>query len=93
MPHYFLLRLTISCVLQLLGAHRAGIRTLVLPYKNKKDVTIDLPDSVKHELTIIYVRTIWEALEAAFGGQLWDGLRDRRNGGASGGFGETPSRL
>ena len=71
---------------QVLAAHRAGIRTLLLPYKNEKDVTADLPPSVKTDLTFIYVRSIWEALEGAFGGQLWEGsegewLRGRVVGG------------
>ena len=61
------------CPPQVLAAHRAGIRTLLLPYKNQKDVDADLPVSVKADLTFIYIRTIWEALEGAFGDHLWDG--------------------
>lgn len=56
---------------KLLGAHRAGIRTLILPSRNVKDVTADLPDSIKEDLTIIYVKTIFQALEAAFGDVLY----------------------
>ncbi|KAL8291400.1 hypothetical protein RQP46_002378 [Phenoliferia psychrophenolica] len=58
---------------KVLAAHRAGIRTLLLPYKNEKDVSVDLPSEIKADLTFIYIRTIWEALEGAFGDQLWDG--------------------
>lgn len=65
---------------KVLGAHRAGIRTLLLPFKNEKDVTADLPVSIREEMTIIYVHSIWEALEGAFGGQLWDGESGRSRG-------------
>lgn len=52
---------------KLLGAHRAGIRTIILPWGNRKDVSADLPISVTKDLKILYVRTVWEALEIAFG--------------------------
>nr|CRX79164.1 hypothetical protein ls5930a1_00188 [Leucosporidium scottii] len=59
---------------KVLGAHRAGIHTLLLPFKNAKDVTADLPPSIQEECTFIYTRTIWDALEAAFGKErLWEG--------------------
>lgn len=63
---------------KVLGAHRAGIHTLILPHKNAKDVGADLPEAIRKECTFVYVRTIWEALEAAFGHEaLWAGLRER----------------
>ncbi|KAM0747842.1 ATP-dependent protease La [Meredithblackwellia eburnea MCA 4105] len=65
---------------KVLAAHRAGLRTLLLPYKNEKDVVADLPQSARDELTFVYVHTIWEALEAAFGARLWDGTDRRRVG-------------
>lgn len=64
---------------KVLGAHRAGIHTLILPLKNAKDVGADLPEAIKTECKFIYVRTIWEALEAAFGVEaLWEGEGDAR---------------
>ncbi|MCO5598163.1 hypothetical protein L7F22_052255 [Adiantum nelumboides] len=50
-----------------LGAHRAGIRRLILPLRNRKDVEADLPKQIRDELNISYVRTIWQAIEIAFG--------------------------
>jgi len=53
---------------KLLGAHRSGIKTVVLPFKNRKDVVgIDagLPLRVLEEIEIVYVRTLAEALIAA----------------------------
>ncbi|MCP4750829.1 MAG: endopeptidase La [Proteobacteria bacterium] len=49
---------------KLLAAHRAGIKRIVLPKENEKDL-IDVPDDVKNELTIRFVETIEEALKEA----------------------------
>ncbi|GAA5930562.1 uncharacterized protein JCM15063_002397 [Sporobolomyces koalae] len=52
---------------KLLGAHRSGIRRVVLPFGNRKNVYgIDagLPTRVKDDLEIVWVRTVSEALEA-----------------------------
>ncbi|PWN49506.1 ATP-dependent protease La [Violaceomyces palustris] len=57
---------------KLIGAHRAGIKKVILPLKNRKDVESDLPKNVREELEIKYVRSIWEALEAAFGNALFE---------------------
>lgn len=47
-----------------LAAHRAGIRTVVLPEHNAVDLD-DLPDEVRNEMTFIPVRDIREVLENA----------------------------
>lgn len=60
---------------KVLAAHRAGIKTLILPYKNEKDVKADLPQVVRDEVRIVYVRSIWEALETAFGSKLYEGSK------------------
>ncbi len=49
---------------KLLAAHRAGITTVVLPKQNERDL-IDIPDSVKDELTIHLVETVEEVWEIA----------------------------
>ncbi|KAB8143262.1 endopeptidase La [Chloroflexia bacterium SDU3-3] len=49
---------------KVLGAHRAGIRTVVVPAKNKRDL-IDVPTSVKRQLRFVYVEQMDEVLEAA----------------------------
>lgn len=56
--------------LQLLGAHRSGIKTVVLPFKNRKDVVgkdAGLPLRVLEEIEIVYVRTLIQALEVILG--------------------------
>jgi ATP-dependent Lon protease len=64
----------VSFMMQVLAAHRAGIRRIILPLRNRKDVVADLPAKVKSEVTFEYVTTIWQALEVAFGDRLWEGL-------------------
>jgi ATP-dependent Lon protease len=49
---------------KVLAAHRAGIRTVILPERNRKDL-IDIPDAVRDELDIHLVNRIEEALEVA----------------------------
>jgi len=47
---------------KLLAAHRGGIKTVVIPVDNEKDLA-EIPDNVKAGLTIIPVRTVDDALK------------------------------
>jgi ATP-dependent Lon protease len=47
---------------KVLAAKRAGISTVILPKRNAKDLE-ELTESVRKEMTFIYVETIDEALE------------------------------
>ncbi len=49
---------------KVLAAHRAGLKTVVLPEKNLKDL-IDLPKTAKSELKIIPVNHMDEVLQIA----------------------------
>lgn len=49
---------------KLLAAHRGGIKTVVIPYENEKDL-VDVPKNVKKDLSILPVRRIDEVLGAA----------------------------
>lgn len=49
---------------KLLAAHRGGIKTVMIPEENVKDLT-DIPDNVKNHLEIIPVRWIDRVLEVA----------------------------
>jgi ATP-dependent Lon protease len=49
---------------KLLGAHRAGIRTVVLPRRNAADAD-QLPAEVRNEMTIIAVDTLDDVLQTA----------------------------
>ena len=48
---------------KLLAAHRMGLRRIMLPKANEKDLP-DVPEAVRNELSLIFVETIEEALEA-----------------------------
>ena len=49
---------------KVLAAHRAGIRTVLLPAKNRKDVP-DIPDTILADLTIEYCETLSDVLKLA----------------------------
>lgn len=49
---------------KVLAAHRAGLRTVVLPERNEADLD-DLPDEVREEMDFVLVETIDQVLEAA----------------------------
>lgn len=51
-----------------LSAHRAGIKTVILPKDNEKDID-DIPESVREELTFILVSHIDQVLEKALVGE------------------------
>ncbi|KAK8052111.1 ATP-dependent protease la 2 [Apiospora rasikravindrae] len=50
---------------KLIGAYRAGVKTVLLPAQNEKDAR-EVPSEVREGLTIIYVSHIWDAIR-----QIW----------------------
>ncbi|OAL37670.1 ATP-dependent protease La [Fonsecaea nubica] len=68
---------------KLIGAHRAGVKTVLLPNGNKKDVK-DVPEEVKKDLKIIHVKHVYEALRYIWPDSHW--ASDRY-------FAEVESRL
>ncbi|KAL3860391.1 hypothetical protein ACJMK2_010516 [Sinanodonta woodiana] len=50
---------------KVLAAHRAGIKRVILPKRNEKDLS-EIPSSVKDDLTIILASKLEEVLTAAF---------------------------
>jgi ATP-dependent Lon protease len=49
---------------KLLAAHRAGIRTVILPKDNQKDLT-EIPANIKDEFTVHFVESMDEVLKVA----------------------------
>jgi ATP-dependent Lon protease len=47
-----------------MAAHRAGIKTFILPKENAKDI-VDLPEKVRQDLQLIPVETMDEVLRIA----------------------------
>ncbi|CAO3630117.1 unnamed protein product [Cunninghamella blakesleeana] len=51
---------------KVISAHRAGIRKIILPWKNKMDVETDIPSSIKMDIEFVYAKNIFDVLNAAF---------------------------
>ena len=63
---------------KVIAAHRAGVRKVLLPKRNEKDLR-DVPDSVRAELEFVFAETIEEAINATLGLEpmAWTGpIRD-----------------
>ncbi|KAK1810099.1 hypothetical protein LTR12_015548 [Friedmanniomyces endolithicus] len=60
---------------KLIGALRAGVKKVLLPQQNRKDVK-DLPVEVTEGLEIVLVGHIWEALPHVWPDAQWPGQRD-----------------
>jgi ATP-dependent Lon protease len=50
---------------KVVAAHRAGIRTVLLPARNHKDLE-DIPDSVRREMTFVWLERVEDAAVRAF---------------------------
>jgi ATP-dependent Lon protease len=50
---------------KVLGAHRAGIRTIILPTRNERDIA-EVPSQVKRKLAFVYVDQVDEVFANAF---------------------------
>jgi ATP-dependent Lon protease len=58
------------------AALRAGVKTLLLPKGNEKNIK-ELPDEVKKKMSIVVVGTIDEVLKHALSKELQWGIRHR----------------
>jgi ATP-dependent Lon protease len=58
---------------KVLAAHRAGLRTVILPRRNEKDLE-DVPEDVRHDIRFVFADRVEDVLNAALEG------RARRNG-------------
>jgi ATP-dependent Lon protease len=47
------------------AAHRAGIRTVLLPARNRKDLE-DIPESVRKDVSFVWLERVEEATAQAF---------------------------
>jgi len=47
---------------KVLAAHRSGIKRVVLPDRNRKDI-VDIPETVRAELELVFVKKIDEVLD------------------------------
>jgi len=47
-----------------LAAYRAGVKTLILPKENQKDL-VEIPDEIKKNIKFVFVKTMDEVLKLA----------------------------
>jgi ATP-dependent Lon protease len=52
---------------KVLAAHRAGVRTVLLPRRNEKNLIEDVPSEVRRVMTVHLVDSIDEVLDVALG--------------------------
>jgi ATP-dependent Lon protease len=57
---------------KILAAHRAGLKTILLPEKNAKDL-VEVPKKVREDLHIIFVHHMDEVIDIALAPALNDG--------------------
>jgi ATP-dependent Lon protease len=50
---------------KVLAAHRAGIRTVILPDKSKSDL-VEIPETVRNEMKFLYVKNMEDVVKHAF---------------------------
>ena len=50
---------------KVLAARRAGIRTVILPERNRKDLFEDIPEDLRRDMSFIFARNVNEVLDAA----------------------------
>jgi len=49
---------------KMLGAHRAGIKRILLPERNEKDV-VDVPEEIREDIEVVFCKNVGDVLEAA----------------------------
>lgn len=58
---------------KLIGAHRAGVKTVLVPHQNRKDVK-DVPSEVlkgENGLNVVYVKHIYDAIQVIWPDSAW----------------------
>ncbi|KAF9300738.1 hypothetical protein BGZ74_007553 [Mortierella antarctica] len=55
---------------KVIAAHRAGVKKIIMPLRNQKDVTSDVPANVREDIEFFYASTIWQVLREAFEGRV-----------------------
>jgi len=63
---------------KLLAAHRGGIKTVIIPAENEKDLK-EIPDNIKLDLKIIPVKWIDEVLDLALAYAPESGVDQEKN--------------
>ncbi|HEY3354186.1 MAG TPA: S16 family serine protease, partial [Polyangia bacterium] len=73
---------------KVLAAHRAGIKRVILPERNKKDL-VDIPDEIKQEMDLVHIKRMEEVLPLALEPET-DAVKVTPAAGGSGGARPVP---
>lgn len=65
---------------KVIGAHRSGIRKVLLPARNRADVEQDVPANVKADLEIVFISNVWQALDQALGDGIFQHVTGHHEG-------------
>ncbi|KAI8073719.1 ATP-dependent protease La [Thamnidium elegans] len=60
---------------KVVSAHRAGIRKIILPFRNQVDVEQDVPEKIKSDIHFVFAKHIWDVLVSALvikGSEEWN---------------------
>ncbi|MCL5125319.1 MAG: endopeptidase La [Deltaproteobacteria bacterium] len=55
---------------KVIAAHRAGIKTVIVPKENKKDLAEDIPANIKRDIKFVFVSHLDEVLRVALAGEI-----------------------
>lgn len=51
---------------KVMSAHRAGVKKVLLPATNRRDITNDVPLDIQNDMSFVYCKTMWDVIEAVF---------------------------
>lgn len=51
---------------KVMSAYRAGIKRILLPAANQRDIVQTVPEHIRESVSFVYCKTIWDAVEAVF---------------------------
>jgi ATP-dependent Lon protease len=74
---------------KVLAAHRAGIKTIIMPERNKKDL-VDVPEQAKKEMTFVFAHSMDDVLKTALESDPFANAKPDGSG-TGGGEGEKPA--
>jgi len=76
---------------KVLAAHRAGLKTVILPKRNEKDLD-ELPEQVRQELNFVFVEQVSDVFAAALGEKRASDDEGNANGNGAGEASETKNK-
>jgi ATP-dependent Lon protease len=51
---------------KVMSAHRAGVKKVLLPTANRRDIINDVPLDIRNDMTFVYCKSMWDVIESVF---------------------------